>query len=153
MESESITVEVYVRAYTPTAGPRDHAIETVADLAARGVVADYEVHAWPSAVDLSLSSDVRRRYREFAAWADRTGVSLAPAFSQRVEHNAITGECRETLVTPLVCAAVRRDGELIAVLPCCRGDDDHVTVSAYLSALDGGDEPLGWVERSSATPA
>jgi hypothetical protein len=143
MDTEPLTVDLYVRAHTPVSGPRKHAIETVEELIERGVVADYELHAWPSAVDLTVACDVTRRYREFEEWAERAGVTLEPAFSRRVGDNVITGEHTERLVTPLVCTAIRRGDELVAVLPCCRSEDDHVGVLSYLSALDGGTELLG----------
>jgi len=135
MDTESLTVDVYLRAHTPIIGPREHAIETVEELVERGIVADYEVHTWPSAVDLTVPSEVTGQYREFAEWAERAGVTLEPAFSHRVEDNAITGEHNEMLVTPLVCTVVRRGGDIVAVLPCCRGESDHVTVLSYLSSL------------------
>lgn len=153
MDTEPLTVDLYVRAHASVSGPREHAIEAVDELVARGIVADYEVHAWPSAVDLTVPCDVTRRYREFEAWAERAGVTLEPAFSRRDEDNVITGEHTETLVTPLVCTAVRRGDELVAVLPCCRGEDDHVSVLSYLSALDEGNDPLGEGKLPPATVA
>lgn len=136
MDTESLTVEVHVRAHAPTIGPREHAIETVRELAERGTIRDYEVHTWPSAVDLTVPSEVTTQYREFEEWAERAGVSLEPAFSHRVENNAITGDRNEVLVTPLVCTVVRQDDDIVAVLPCCRGEGDHVSVLSYLSGLD-----------------
>ncbi|WP_257298436.1 HTH domain-containing protein [Haloarchaeobius sp. FL176] len=136
METEPLTIDVYVRAHTSVTGPREHAIETVEELVDRGVVADYELHTWPSAVDVTVPNEVTTQYREFEQWAERAGVTLEPAFSHRIENNAITGDHIETLVTPLVCTVVRRGDDIAAVLPCCRGESDHVSVLTYLSALD-----------------
>ncbi|WP_256296835.1 HTH domain-containing protein [Haloarchaeobius salinus] len=153
MDTESLTVDVHLRAHTPIVGPREHAIETVEELVERGIVADYEVHSWPSAVDLTVPSEVTSQYREFAEWAERAGVTLEPAFSHRVEDNAITGEHNEMLVTPLVCTVVRRDGDIVAVLPCCRGEEDHVTVLSYLSSLDEDVDLVGEEELPAPSVA
>lgn len=153
MEREPIRIDVYVRAYASVSGPRDHVVELVDDLSERGIVADYDVHTWPSAVDLAVPSGVTRRYHEFRDWAEATDASLEPAFLQQYEENRITGEYTEKLVTPLVCTAVRRGDELVAVLPCCRGEDRHVTVLEYLSALAEGDDPLDDAGLSTASVA
>ncbi|MFD1647484.1 HTH domain-containing protein [Haloarchaeobius litoreus] len=153
MDTEPLTIDVWVRAHTPTIGPREHAIETVKELAERGVIEEYEVHTWPSAVDLTVPSEVTDRYREFAAWAERAGVTLEPAFSHRVVDNAITGEHNEMLVTPLICTVVRRDGDIVAVLPCCRGEEDHVSVLSYLASLDEDVDRVGGEKLPSPTVA
>ena len=147
MNSNSLTLELYTRVDAIVSGPKKEAELLARRLSETGAIAGYTVHSWPSAVCADSESDVSRRYREFEAWADEAGVSIDSAFQCRTMENWTTGECREKLVTPLVCLAVRQAGDLVTVLPCTVDEGEHVSVTAYLDALARGDDPLGTLEK------
>ncbi|WP_435344993.1 HTH domain-containing protein [Haloarchaeobius sp. HRN-SO-5] len=153
MTANRLTLEVYTRAYAAVSEPEDHVARLVRTLVDEGVVDGFRVHSWPSAVRMADDTDVVRRYRAFAAWADDAGVSIDRAFRCCTEHNWLTGEHCEKLATPLVTLAVRQDDDLVAVLPCSVDEDEHVSVVDYLDALARGEDLLGTLDSGDRSLA
>lgn len=97
---------------------------------------DYEitVQEWAKRVPLDEDSPELARYGEFAAWADATGVSLAPFFETRECYSWEDGGLYDALVLPIVCLAASDDEGLRTVFPHI--DDTVYTVEDALDLLE-----------------
>jgi len=148
MSHETLTIDAYMRAYSPTSRPQNEVAQRLARLNEAGRIDDYDVEVVPEAVSLDGEpTAVERRYDAFLAWADRAGAVVDEAFTVRRTENEITGDVRTRLLTPIVSLAVRADGELVGVLPC-RIDGEHVSVNDFLDAFERGADPLGTLPAS-----
>jgi hypothetical protein len=135
------SVTLYLRAGAPTAA-RDRQTDArarVEALADAGVLPDPTVSEWPSraVVPSDGPADAAvETYDEFAAAvATRPGVHLDPFFEDRPG----VGRSDRVVVLPVVCIAVRRDGELTGLYPCWN-EGTHDAVEDGLAALESGED-------------
>lgn len=83
----------------------------------------------------------------FRAWADNNGVSLEPAFEHRIRTTPAGDDQDAFLPLPVVCLAVRVDGDLVTVAPHTTGttaDTATDTLSDVASLLDHDGRPRRW---------
>jgi hypothetical protein len=123
-------------------------VNRLRELDAADRIEGYEVHVWNSRVQLSdgeTQSDVAV-YREFRSWADDADVDVDPFFTVRERESFVDGTARE-LIFPVMCLAVRADGELRTVAPHRHGHETN-TVQDCLDAL----ETLDSTARRVAVP-
>lgn len=139
----TVSVELYCQPSTSAVVPLDRHHRRLTDLASAGVVDSVDVSTWPGRVTLESQRDddaldgdrgeaVRLR-REFEAWADAVGVSLAPAFGRHSYESTYTDTDGVALRFPVVAMAVRANGDLRAVYP--HTDRDQVTVAEGVRRL------------------
>jgi hypothetical protein len=137
----SASVSLYLRAGAPTAA-RDRQADARARIEAlvdAGLLPDCTVEDWPSRAvvpsDGPADSAVET-YEELAgAVAARPGVHLDPFFEDRPG----VGRTDRVVVLPVVCIAVRRDGELTGLYPCWN-EGAHESVEDGLAALESGED-------------
>jgi hypothetical protein len=119
MDTTAPTVTCFARA--GALGPRvDETIETLRDYDQRGTIDALTVDVWPDEVVLAAASRETTpvvQYHRFRRWAERAGVSLSPAFTIRRQASLVDEQPASALVLPVVCLAVRVDGELTTVAP------------------------------------
>jgi hypothetical protein len=122
--TEGTWIELFARSSLPevAARRRDEVAGRLQRLADDGHVDDVTIHSWEKKVPLADASESDDRYDRFTAWAEETGVSLAPFFDVRSCYSMETGERGEWLVRPVLCLAVYREGDLDAVYPHSTGD-------------------------------
>jgi hypothetical protein len=136
-------VELLARAElpTPAAGQRDHLVDRLADLASDGVLAEFDVSAWPKRMrrDGTADATTRDRYLAFSAWARDRSVRLTPFFGTRECYSMETGERGEWVVLPVLCLAIHEDGDLAAVYPHADGDTYRSVLSGVKSLEDRTD--------------
>jgi len=145
---------LFVRSDLPTPSrKRCTAIECeVESLACQGVIDGVETVEWRKRVPLrGDNSGERELYNEFAAWARRSDVALAPFFDTRLCYSTSTGERRRELVLPVVCLAVYEGGDLVRVAPFT--DDGRAeSVEDCIAALADSDG-LPRLEATEASTA
>ncbi|MCU4799698.1 hypothetical protein OB920_04860 [Halobacteria archaeon HArc-gm2] len=99
----------------------------------------------------TLNEDTRdgaiETYLEFAAWADRNGHSLGPAFERRTRSYLGLDQVDDVVVFPVVSLAVYEDERLQAVFPCSDGDRAY-TVRDCLDAFERDDAE--WLDQFDA---
>ena len=135
------SVTIYLRVGAPTAA-RDRQVEArarIEALADAGVLPDLAVEEWPSKAVVPADGPADAAvgtYDEFAdAAATRPGVHLDPFFEDRPG----VGRAERVVVLPVVCIAVRRDGDLTGLYPCW-SDGTHQAVEDGLAALEAGED-------------
>lgn len=106
----------------------DHLVE-------QGKLDSFETDVWGAQIPVADPTEQYETYREFESWADRRGVSLAPAFERREFGSMVADETREVIVLPLVCLVLYDRGELRAVYPHADGDRIY-TVADGVEAVD-----------------
>jgi hypothetical protein len=74
-------------------------------------------------------------YERFRTWADNDGVSLEPAFARRTRTTLGGDGPVAFLLLPVVCLAVRVDGDLVTVAPHSTGATAY-TVTDALSDVE-----------------
>lgn len=137
----SASVTLYLRAGAPTTA-RDrqrNARARVEALVDAGVLPDLTVEEWPSKAVVpndGPTDPAVETYDEFAdAAAARPDVHLDPFFEDRPG----VGRSDRVVVLPVVCIAIRRDGELTGLYPCWN-EGDHEAVEDGLAALETGED-------------
>lgn len=108
-------------------------------LVAAGVLDDAETVVWDKRVRAygPPQTSERNRYAEFADWATRAHVSLAPFFDTRECYSTTTGEKETQLVMPTMCLAVYEAEELVRVAPHANGGStESVTECLEVLATD-----------------
>lgn len=157
-----VSLDCYVRASAP-GEIIDGVIETLHSYDGKDVIDEFTVELWPEEVRLTEEAEdsaVLAHYDRFRAWADGAGVSLEPAFTRRRRTPLVGGDTETFLVVPVVCLAIRVDGELVRVAP--HSTDTRVyTVADALSDIeslprlspfeDPSDFPPGHPVRSATT--
>lgn len=121
----------------PAAARRAAVVEELADVTASGSLDAFEVVRWAKRVPAERESGREGRLvAEFRAWAEAEGARLAPSFDTRRCYSRQSARPRTELVLPVLCLAVREDGELTEVAP--RAEDGAVvTVDDCLERLAG----------------
>lgn len=112
----------------------------------------FETDVWGAQIPVGSATEQYETYREFESWADRHGVSLAPAFERREIGSLVAEETHEAIVPPLVCLALYdRDDEVRAVYPHADGDRIY-TVADGVEGIDGAiPEPVREEESDTTT--
>lgn len=126
-----VTIDCYVRAQAAGIFVND-VIDTVRSYEEAGLLSECAVEFWPNEIRLlddTAGTDVRAQYREFQAWADSEGVSLEPAFTRRKRTTLVSDDAESVLVLPVLCLAIRVNGELVRVAP-------HATESGSYTVTD-----------------
>jgi hypothetical protein len=105
-------------------------------LATEGALDDVELVPWPDRVELTEDEhDTVAAYERFGEWAEETGTELGPAFTVQTYESEYLGHVGTTLMTPVACAAVFEDDDLVAVYPHEDGGDVY-TVEDAVSTLE-----------------
>ncbi|WP_121822498.1 HTH domain-containing protein [Halostella salina] len=126
-------------------------VRELRELESAGRVDEVDVTTWGKRLvldddrDRHTSSTARERFREFEAWAERTGHSLEPAFARRTLRIDPDAAPKAVVDLPVICLAVFDDG-LRAVLPCADGDETY-TVDDGLRMLAGEGDPVPGLDR------
>lgn len=135
----TVELEVCVRASAPGPARRRQRelIDRARRLEAEGCVDGVEVRTWNRQVSVIEGSGdappaAVRTYERLSEFARRRGLSLSPAFEDRHENGT------RRVVLPLVCLAVKRDGELVAVFPCS-DEGEHHSVADGFAAVEADD--------------
>ncbi|GCF14960.1 hypothetical protein Harman_28950 [Haloarcula mannanilytica] len=118
---DEITVQLWSR--RPVCGPRTTAIDRFTELAATGVIDDFDVQTWPEEVPVSQESDhgdVLETVERYEQWANEQGLSLRPPFETRTS-SLLVGRSTEVLRLPMLAVAVYADDGLAGVYPCSDG--------------------------------
>jgi hypothetical protein len=100
--------------------PGDAIIELLHEYDEKGFIDELEVKLWPEKICLTSDtgeSSVLDHYDRFQTWADDSGVSLEPAFIRRERTPLVSDDSDTVLVLPVLCLAIRVDGELVCVAP------------------------------------
>lgn len=154
--SRVATPETTVRCYVRTsvaAEPVDEAVKTLRTCEEEGRVDRLLVDVWPDSVrlpDPASHDRVVDAYRLFREWAEDQGVDLDPAFIRRECRSQFTGAAWEELITPVICLAVYREGELVGVYPHT-DDGEVVTVGDALAGIETGALPAPAADGSHQT--
>lgn len=141
-ELREVTIGCYLRA-PMLLEPVDAHVETLRACERDGTVGDLLVRSWPETVSLEASTQdgaVLDRFREFEAWAARSGVSVRPPFEIRERTSSVTGEYSERLVTPLLAVALYDGRELVGVYPHT-ADGETYTVEDAIATIRTGVVP------------
>ena len=141
---------VYLRSSAPdVARERQRAVLDLVDcLESAAVVDDVPVVRWPKRVRAPANSDPAAAaavacYDEFV---ERVGVrALEPFFEER----PATGRVDRVIVFPVICIAVRDEGELTGLYPHWN-DGVHHSIEDCLAALSAG-EPVDNIGAHAAT--
>jgi len=131
----AVTVDLVVRADAPLSGDRADLLDRLTELRSVGTIAEFTVSRWPDDLVVSGADDRHEavdRFETFREWADRRGLSLAPAFETRTV-SPLAGSRRTVLTVPVAAMAVYGDGDLTGVFPCTDGDRTW-TAADYLDA-------------------
>jgi hypothetical protein len=113
--------------------PVDDTIETLREYAEQKMVDEFDIEPWPDEVDLGAETDgesVREYYDQFQRWADREGTSLEPGFLHRERTTLVSDSPDRVLTPPVVCLAIRVDGELVRVAPHSTGTTAYTVEDA-----------------------
>lgn len=111
----------------------------IEELARQNVLDSVETAVWGRRISLDpdheVSGGMVEDVQRFRAWAIQTDADLAPAFRIH-ETSTIGDDTSETVVTvPLVCLALYRGDDVVAVYPhSCGGD--AVTIQQGLERLE-----------------
>lgn len=162
-----VALDCYVRA-SAALEPTDDLLETLHEYADTGLVDEFSLDVWPDRVRLgddgSASAAVVDDYERFRTWADKDGVSLEPAFACRTHATMAHDDPDAFLRLPIVCLAVRVDGDLVTVAPHTTGTTAY-TVADALSDVEAlldldvpsdrelGDLPADHAARSAVAGA
>lgn len=148
--SAGVTMTLWTR--TPVCGSPTSVINRLGRLRATGAIEAFEVRTWPDEIELSTetgSDPVVETFERFEAWAADRGLSVRPGFDVRTV-SPLVGRERELLTLPMMCLAVRVDGEtgaentdaagngaddLVGVFPCRDGERTW-TIGDYLDAYE-----------------
>lgn len=129
------TASVYVRASIPNP-VRERVYDQIDRLEALeegGALDSVQITTWETGVPTDDAARFDRpavaAYERFRTWAARRDRSLAPGFSVRDDAD-------ETLRVPVVCVAIRDDGELSGVYPSERPDGTVETVEDGIDQLE-----------------
>lgn len=141
VEQPQPTIHFFGRASLTGAWTRQKAVvERLDELADDGRVADVDVTLWDGRVRTPPADEFAHRsvewFHHFEAWADDEDVSLRPCFEKYERHSTITGETYEDYVFPVICLAVRREGDIDEVVPHYDGESLR-TVTDCLDDLAG----------------
>ncbi|WP_331233316.1 HTH domain-containing protein [Natronorarus salvus] len=144
---------LYIRSVAPTGinDVQQRAIERLERLVAEGTLESVDYEVWGHSVPTDSSElPIKRRYDEFADWADEHGYTLSPAFHVR-ETKTIVSDSTWTVVSfPLLCLGIYSDRDVEAVFPC--SDDDRTyTLQDGLHALESR-ESLEREDERDRTP-
>lgn len=138
--------ELFVRSDLPTPAKqcRTTAVSRAEALVANDVLDGFTVTSWSKRVPLDEGADLgafeRDRHNEFASWARKAGVRLAPFFDTRECYSTTTGERQTQLVLPAVCIALYGGDGLVTVAPHAH-ESGTVSVTDCLDRLaDQSDE-------------
>lgn len=126
-----VAVDCYVRA-SAAQDPVDDVLDTVHEYADAGSVDELSVGVWPDRIRLGDddAGAVIDDYERFQSWADTDGVSLEPAFTRRTRTTLPRDDPDTFLVLPVVCLAVRVDGDLVTVAPHTTGTTTYTVADA-----------------------
>jgi len=154
--SSELVVRCYVRA-SVAAEPPDETIKRLRAQETAGRIERMHVEVWPDKIRLSdrTSNDrIVDTYRLFERWADNNGVDLEPAFVWRNCESVFTNSSWEELILPVICLAVYRDGEFVAVYPHSNGGET-VTVRDALAGIETEilPTPASGERRQPVTPS
>ena len=137
-DNKPLELDVYMRTFVPDAAQRrqEAMLERMRDLRDRGKVDDVSVSRWSSQVCVSPglehdAADGAEAYRELKDAVADTDLSIEPFFRERQG----TGEDRRVVSLPVICVAVRRDGEITGIFPCSATDGTY-SVTDCLDALE-----------------
>ncbi|MDT3436233.1 HTH domain-containing protein [Haloarcula sp. 1CSR25-25] len=117
-----ITVQLWSR--RPVCGPRTTAIDQFTELAATGVIDEFDIQTWPEEIPVSQGSghgEVLETVDRYEQWATERGLSLRPPFETRTS-SLLVGGSTEVLRLPMIAVAVYADDELAGVYPCTDGE-------------------------------
>ncbi|EMA33142.1 HTH domain-containing protein [Haloarcula japonica] len=117
-----IAVQLWSR--RPVCGPRTTAIDRFTELAATGVVDDFDIQTWPEEISVSQRSEhgeVLETVDRYEQWATERGLSLRPPFETRTS-SLLVGGSTEVLRLPMIAVAVYADDDLVGVYPCTDGE-------------------------------
>lgn len=141
-DQSDLTIQCYVRT-SVAAAPVDETIKTLRSYEEEGRVKRVLVDVWPDKVRVPEPTSHDRVldvYRLFEEWADRQGVRLDPAFDRQTCTSQFTDNTWEEVITPVICVAVYREGELVGVYPHV-DDGEVVTVGDALEHIEAGTVP------------
>ncbi|MFC6730448.1 HTH domain-containing protein [Natronoarchaeum mannanilyticum] len=137
-----LELDVYMRAFAPDAARRrqEAMLERMRELRDRGTAEAVSVTRWSNQVSVSPARDRDppvgvETYRELDAATDGTELSIEPFFRER----SGAGGDRTVLSLPVLCVAIRRDGEITGVYPSSAPDGSY-SVTDCLDALAAGDD-------------
>lgn len=136
-------LEVYLRASTPRPARerQREVIDRVERLAEEGKIADASIRRWDDRIVISdddpkyIDAQALEVFDAFQSRAREIGHTLEPFF----QNHERTGE-RE-VIFPVICIAVRVDGELRRVFPCMDREGPN-SVWDCLIALEADDETV-----------
>ncbi|GGM43792.1 HTH domain-containing protein [Haloarcula argentinensis] len=117
-----IAVQLWSR--RPVCGPRTTAIDRFTELAATGVVDEFDIQTWPEEIPVSQRSEhgeVLETVDQYEQWATERGLSLRPPFETRTS-SLLVGGSTEVLRLPMIAVAVYADDDLVGVYPCTDGE-------------------------------
>lgn len=115
----AITVDCFVRV-SQLIEPVDTNIKALKNFEQRGLIDELDVTGWPDEIALTdgpTDAEIIAHYERFRTWADRHGVSLQPAFTQRDRTTLVSDTAETVLVLPVVCLVIHIDGRLVSVVP------------------------------------
>ncbi len=137
-----VAVDCYVRP-SLFVEPVTDTIDRLREYAEKTVVDELAVESWPDEISLSENSDsdVMTAYDQFRTWASLHDASLAPGFTQRDRTTLVSDTVDRILTPPVLCLAIRVDGELVSVAP-------HYTENATYTVHDA----LADIERLATEP-
>jgi hypothetical protein len=152
-----VALDCYVRA-TAAGVFVDDIVRTVHSYEEEGLLEECAVRFWPDEIRLiddTEETPIITQYRQFQAWADREGVSLEPAFTRRERTTLVSDDSDTVLVLPVVCLAIRVDGELVRVAPHTTGSTPYTVRDALadISSLSGSPEITVLSPDSPVSPA
>jgi hypothetical protein len=127
-----VTLDCYVRA-TAAGVLVDDISDTLHTCNEGGLLDELTVEFWPDEIRLTDDTEetaVRAHYRQFQAWAESEGVSLEPAFTRRERTTPVSDGSDTVLVLPVLCLAIRIDGELVSVAPHTTGTTPYTVMDA-----------------------
>jgi len=137
-----LELDVYMRAFAPDAAQRrqEAMLERMRELRDRGMIEEVSVTRWSNQVSVSPEHDREppvgvEAYRELDQTTDGTELSIEPFFRERSGHR----ENRTVLSLPVLCVAIRRDGQITGVYPCSAPDGSY-SVTDCLDALAAGED-------------
>ncbi|NHN61728.1 hypothetical protein G9463_00175 [Haloarcula sp. JP-Z28] len=146
---ESVGGEIAVHLWSrrPVCGPRTTAIDRFTELAATGVIDDFDIQTWPEEIPVSQRSEhgeVLATVDRYEQWATERGLSLRPPFETRTS-SLLVGGSTEVLRLPMIAVAVYADDDLVGVYPCTDGTTTW-SVTDCIDALTT--EPAGLPHQS-----
>lgn len=137
-----LELDVYMRAFAPDAAQRrqEAMLDRMRELRDRGMVEEVSVTRWSNQVSVSPAQDREppvgvETYRELDEAVGETELSIEPFFRER----SGAGGDRTVLSLPVLCVAIRRDGEITGVYPCSAPDGSY-SVTDCLDALASGND-------------